>query len=73
MSDCCGATRGVASLRWFRAESCYVFHVLNAWDEGDRIIVDVMRVPRRAAAVSARRWPPVGPVEHPRAAGPLDA
>jgi carotenoid cleavage dioxygenase len=35
--------RGVASLRWFRAESCYVFHVLNAWDEGDRIIVDVMQ------------------------------
>lgn len=35
--------RGVASLRWFRAESCYVFHVLNAWDEGNRIIADVMQ------------------------------
>ena len=35
--------RGVASLRWFRAESCFVFHVLNAWDDGDRIIVDVMQ------------------------------
>jgi carotenoid cleavage dioxygenase len=34
---------GVATLRWFRAESCYVFHVLNAWDEGDRIVADVMQ------------------------------
>lgn len=35
--------RGVASLRWFRAETCYVFHVLNAWDDGNRIIADVMQ------------------------------
>ncbi|WP_270937749.1 carotenoid oxygenase family protein [Falsiroseomonas oryzae] len=34
---------GVASLRWFRAESCYVFHVLNAWDEGARVVADVMQ------------------------------
>ncbi|HEY4174116.1 MAG TPA: carotenoid oxygenase family protein [Rhodopila sp.] len=35
--------RGVASLRWFRAENCYVFHVLNAWDDGTRIVADVMQ------------------------------
>ncbi len=34
---------GVASLRWFRVESCYVFHVLNAWDEGDRGVADVLQ------------------------------
>ncbi|MGD0106716.1 MAG: carotenoid oxygenase family protein [Rhodopila sp.] len=34
---------GVASLRWFRAENCYVFHVLNAWDEGNRIVADVIQ------------------------------
>ena len=28
---------------WFRAESCYVFHVMNAWEEGDRIVADVMQ------------------------------
>jgi carotenoid cleavage dioxygenase-like enzyme len=28
---------------WFRAENCYVFHVMNAWEEGDRIIADVMQ------------------------------
>jgi carotenoid cleavage dioxygenase-like enzyme len=28
---------------WFRGESCYVFHVMNAWEEGGRIIADVMQ------------------------------
>jgi carotenoid cleavage dioxygenase-like enzyme len=28
---------------WFRAENCYVFHVMNAWEEGDRIVADVMQ------------------------------
>ena len=35
--------RGVASLRWFRAATCFVFHVLNAWDDGNRIVADVMQ------------------------------
>ena len=35
--------QGIASLRWFRAENCYVFHVLNAWDDGGRIVADVMQ------------------------------
>jgi carotenoid cleavage dioxygenase len=35
--------KGVASLRWFRMEPCYVFHILNAWEEGERVIVDVMQ------------------------------
>lgn len=30
-------------IRWFRGEACYVFHVLNAWDDGNRIIADVMQ------------------------------
>jgi len=28
---------------WFRGESCYVFHVMNAWDDGDHIIADLMQ------------------------------
>lgn len=34
---------GIASLRWFRAETCYVFHVMNAWEANGRILADVMR------------------------------
>jgi carotenoid cleavage dioxygenase-like enzyme len=33
----------VSDLRWFRGEACYVFHVMNAWEEGDRIRADVMQ------------------------------
>jgi carotenoid cleavage dioxygenase-like enzyme len=28
---------------WFRAQNCFVFHVMNAWEEGDRIVADVMQ------------------------------
>lgn len=33
----------VNEIVWFRGESCYVFHVMNAWDEGDKIVADVMQ------------------------------
>jgi carotenoid cleavage dioxygenase len=34
---------GPADIVWFRAETCYVFHVMNAWEDGSRIIADVMQ------------------------------
>jgi len=33
----------VSTIRWFNTEACYVFHPLNAWEEGDKIYADVMR------------------------------
>src|SRR3984957_9129165 len=30
-------------IAWFRAVGCYVFHVMNAWEAGNRIIADVMQ------------------------------
>ena len=30
-------------IRWYRSEACFVFHVMNAWDDGERIIADVMQ------------------------------
>lgn len=33
----------VGSIRWFNTEACYVFHPLNAWEEGDLLYADVMR------------------------------
>jgi carotenoid cleavage dioxygenase len=32
-----------ADVRWFEVEPCYVFHCMNAWDEGDRVVLDVCR------------------------------
>ena len=31
------------STRWFDVDLCYVFHPLNGYDEGDRIVLDVAR------------------------------
>jgi carotenoid cleavage dioxygenase-like enzyme len=51
-SDTYGARLGVmprggtnADMRWFEIEPCYVFHPLNAFDDGERIVVDVARYP----------------------------
>jgi carotenoid cleavage dioxygenase len=30
-------------VRWFPVEPCFVFHTLNAYDDGDRVCVDVCR------------------------------
>ncbi len=38
-----------ADVRWFDVEPCYVYHPLNAYDEGDRIVIDVIRHPRTFA------------------------
>jgi carotenoid cleavage dioxygenase len=51
-SDTYGARLGVVSrddarakIRWFAVEPCFVFHVLNAFEEGERIVIDVVRYP----------------------------
>jgi carotenoid cleavage dioxygenase-like enzyme len=33
-----------AEVRWFEAAPCYIYHVVNAWEEGDEIVLDVCRV-----------------------------
>ena len=33
----------IKDIRWFRGEACYVFHTMNAWEEGDLIVADVMQ------------------------------
>jgi carotenoid cleavage dioxygenase len=35
-----------ADVRWFEIEPCYVFHPLNAYDDGDCVVLDVIRHPR---------------------------
>ncbi len=39
--------RGAASeIRWFEASPCYIYHVVNAWEDGQKIVLDVCRVAR---------------------------
>lgn len=35
----------VDTLRWYTTDPCYVFHPMNAWDDGDKIHADVMQYP----------------------------
>lgn len=33
-------------VRWFEVEQCYVFHPLNAYDDGSSVVVDLVRHPK---------------------------
>jgi carotenoid cleavage dioxygenase len=52
--------QGVASLRWFRIDNCFVFHVLNAWDDGGRIVADVMQFDQPPLFPNADGSPTIG-------------
>jgi carotenoid cleavage oxygenase len=32
-----------ATVRWFEVDPCYVFHTINAYDQGDTVVCDVIR------------------------------
>ena len=34
-----------AEIRWFDVNACYVFHPLNAYDDADQVVLDVVRHP----------------------------
>lgn len=36
-------------VRWVEIEPCYVFHAMNAYDEGEQLVVDVVRHPKMFA------------------------
>jgi carotenoid cleavage dioxygenase len=40
-----GAGREV---RWFEADPCYVYHSVNAWEEGEEVVLDLCRVTKPA-------------------------
>ena len=33
-----------SDVRWFEADPCYIYHVINAWEDGDEIILDACRM-----------------------------
>ncbi|MBV8592994.1 MAG: carotenoid oxygenase family protein [Caulobacteraceae bacterium] len=40
-----GRGAGVDTMRWFEGPPCYVFHPMNAWEEGTTLVADVMEYP----------------------------
>jgi carotenoid cleavage dioxygenase-like enzyme len=53
--------RGAAAdaIRWFQTDACFVFHFMNAWDDGDCIYADVMQ----SEEASAFPWPDGRPTD----------
>jgi carotenoid cleavage dioxygenase len=41
---------GNDDVQWIEMDPCYVFHVLNAFDDGDRVVMDVVRHPTMFAS-----------------------
>jgi len=39
-----------SDVKWFDVEPCYVFHPLNAYDDGDSVVIDVVRHQRMFAS-----------------------
>ena len=35
--------KGAGEIRWFEVPSCFLFHAMNAFEDGDRVIVDFIR------------------------------
>lgn len=56
-----------ADVRWFDIEPCYVFHPMNAYDDGNTIVLDVVRHPKMFD--TERRGPYEGPLPHRVPAG----
>jgi carotenoid cleavage dioxygenase len=44
-------------VRWFDIDPCYVFHVPNAYDDGDRIVVSIIRYPELWRSDSSEAYP----------------
>ena len=33
-----------ADVKWFEASPCYIYHVVNAWEDGDEFVMEACRV-----------------------------
>ncbi|RMI33481.1 carotenoid oxygenase family protein [Nocardia stercoris] len=50
--------RTAAKVRWFEIEPCFVYHTLNAYEEGQRIVIDAVRHP--STFVNGHNEPTIG-------------
>ncbi|GAA2658223.1 carotenoid oxygenase family protein [Nonomuraea recticatena] len=39
--------RDGGQVRWLEVEPCWIFHTLNAYDDGDQVVIDAVRYPKR--------------------------
>jgi carotenoid cleavage dioxygenase len=53
-----------SAVRWFPIAPCFVFHVVNAWDEGEQVVLDVLH--RAGLDLAAEAEPGNSPVQTTR-------
>ena len=55
-----------AGVRWFEVDPCWVFHTLNAYDDGGRVVVDLIRYEGAydVSVLTGARAADPGPVDH---------
>ena len=52
------------SIKWFEADPCYIYHIINSWEEGHEVVLDVCRMstPVPSKEVRQRLSGPYGPM-----------
>lgn len=48
-----------ADIKWFEASPTYIYHVINAWEEGDEVIMDACRINTPAPSEEELRGGPL--------------
>ena len=43
-----------SDIKWFTIENCFVFHTVNAFEEGDEVVLEACRTPKMQALTDAR-------------------
>jgi carotenoid cleavage dioxygenase len=49
-----------AQIRWFEASACFMYHTINAWEEGDEVVVVGCRIDRPLAQEGESSVPSIG-------------
>ena len=57
---------GNADVKWFSTDASYVFHPMNAYEEGDRLVIEVARFGRLVFMDPGAQRQPQGPEVNPR-------
>lgn len=51
-----------ASIKWFETEHCYIYHVINAWEDGDEVVMQACRMVDNGFDPSAGKYGPYAPM-----------
>jgi carotenoid cleavage dioxygenase len=53
---------GAGPVRWFEVEPCYVYHVVNCWEDGEEVVMTACRMVDNGMPPDPRRFGPYAPM-----------